>query len=92
MGPIRRAGERLRGSSAVIDERLDFARRLLRSQVDVLFATELEQRSPADRRELGDALEAATSWSTWQLLRTEQRCSVARARAVVARTLTALLT
>lgn len=91
MGPIRRAGERLRGSSAVIDERLDFARRLLRKQLDVLFAEELGKRSPAERRELGDALEAATSWSTWQLLRTEQGCSIARARAVLARTLTALL-
>jgi AcrR family transcriptional regulator len=92
MTPVRRVGERLRGRSPVIDERLAFARRLLRSQLARLFEIELTGRDPADRRDLLDAVEAAASWSTWNLLRTEQRCSVARARAVMARTLTALLT
>lgn len=92
MGPVRRAGERLRGSSAVIDERLDFARRLLRDQVELVFSTELAAQSPIDRRDLLDAVEVATSWSTWRVLRTEQRCSIARARGVMTRTLTALLT
>jgi AcrR family transcriptional regulator len=92
MTPVRRAGERLRGRSPVIDERLGFARRLLRSQLEELFEPELAELDGAARRDVLDAIEAATSWRIWELLRTEQRCSVARARAVTTRTLTALLT
>jgi len=92
MTPVRRVGERLRGRSRVIDGRLEFARRLLRSQVEELFALELRSARGAARRDLVDAVEAATSWSTWNLLRTEQGCTVARARSVMIRTLTALLT
>jgi AcrR family transcriptional regulator len=91
MTPIRRVAERLRGQSAIIDERLRFARGLLRAQVEVLFAGELAARPANERRDLLDALELATAWGTWELLRTEQRCSVTRARAVMARTLRALL-
>jgi AcrR family transcriptional regulator len=91
MTPVRRVGERLRGRSPVIDERLAFARELLRDQVATLFAPELQREAGAARRDLLDAVEAATSWSNWNLLRTEQGCSVARARAVVTRTLTGLL-
>ena len=92
MTPVRRAGERLRRRSPVIDERLRFARRLLRSQLEVLFEPELALFAGSDRRDVLDAVEATASWSTWNLLRTEQRCSVTRARTVVIRTLTALLT
>lgn len=92
MTPVRRVGERLRGRSAVIDERLELARRLLRSQLEQLFDPELRELRGAARRDLLDALEAAASWSTWRLLRAEQGCSVARARTVMTRTLTALLT
>jgi AcrR family transcriptional regulator len=91
MTPIRRVGERLRGRSGIIDERLGFARRLLRTQLEVVFGAELEAQSASERRELLDALEIATAWGTWDLLRTDQLCSVARARAVMARTLRALL-
>ena len=91
MTPVRVVGERLRGRSEVIDERLEFARELLRSQVTTLFEPELTRESGATRRDLLDAVEVATSWSTWNLLRTDQGCSVARARAVFTRTLTALL-
>ena len=91
MTPVRFVGERLRGRSEVIDERLEFARELLRSQVTTLFEPELDRESGAARRDLLDAVEVATSWSTWNLLRTDQGCSVARARAVMTRTLVALL-
>lgn len=91
MTPVRRVGERLRGQSAVIDERLEFARNLLRGQVATLFAPELDGVAGTERRVLLDAVEATTSWRTWDLLRTEQGCSIARARAVLSRTLTALL-
>jgi TetR/AcrR family transcriptional regulator of autoinduction and epiphytic fitness len=91
MTPVRLAGERLRGRSAVIDERLAFARELLRDQVATLFEPELATETGSARRDLLDAVEAASSWSNWNLLRTEQGCSVARARAVMVRTLTGLL-
>jgi AcrR family transcriptional regulator len=91
MTPVRVVGERLRGRSDVIDERLEFARELLRSQVATLFEPELAHETGTGRRDLLDAVEVATSWSTWNLLRREQGCSVARARAVTTRTLTALL-
>lgn len=91
MTPVRRAGERLRDTSPVIAERLDFARRVLRRQLEVLFAPELDPVTQGTRREILDALELASSWRAWDLLRTQQRCSVARARAVVTRTVSALL-
>lgn len=91
MTPVRRAGERLRDTSPVIAKQLGFARRVLRRQLEVLFAPELEALAPGFRREVLDAIEVASSWRTWDVLRTEQRCSVARARAVVTRMVTALL-
>jgi TetR/AcrR family transcriptional regulator, regulator of autoinduction and epiphytic fitness len=91
MTPVRVVGERLRGRSEVIDERLEFARELLRSQLTTLFEPELARQIGTARRDLLDAIEVATSWGTWNLLRADQGCSVARARAVVTRTLTALL-
>jgi AcrR family transcriptional regulator len=91
MTPVRRAGERLRGESQVIDERLGYARRVLRSQLATLFADELAATDGAERRDLLDAIEAAASWRTWDQLRTEQRCSIARARAVMSRMLAGLL-
>jgi AcrR family transcriptional regulator len=91
MTPVRRAAERLRGRSPVLEERLRFARGVLRAQLEELFAPELAQYSGSERRDVLDAVELATSWRAWDLLRTEQKCSVARARAVMMRTLTALL-
>jgi hypothetical protein len=64
---------------------------VLRAQLATLFADELAAVAGAERRDLIDALEVAGSWRTWDQLRTEQRCSVARARAVVIRTLSGLL-
>ncbi len=43
MTPVRVVGERLRGRSEVIDERLEFVRELLRSQVTTLFEPELDR-------------------------------------------------
>lgn len=63
----------------------------LSREVEATFAPELAGRSEADRRELLDALDAATSWAAWDVLRSDRGASVERARAVVARTLTALL-
>jgi AcrR family transcriptional regulator len=92
MTPVRRVAEQLRGRSPAIDERLAYARRLLRRQLEVLFAPELQALDAPARRDVLDALDAAASWQTWYLLRGDQKCSVARARAVMARTVRALLT
>jgi AcrR family transcriptional regulator len=91
MTPVRRVAEQLRGRSPAIDERLAYARRLLRRQLEILFAAELGALDATSRRDVLDAVEAAASWNTWHLLRSDQKCSVARARAVMTRTLRALL-
>lgn len=63
----------------------------LREEVGRAFAPELDTASPGERRELLDALAAAASWNVWDALRAEAGDSPDRARAVVVRTLTALL-
>jgi AcrR family transcriptional regulator len=63
----------------------------LSREVEATFAPELRGRSDADRGELLDALDAAASWATWDVLRSDRGVPVERARAVVVRTLTALL-
>jgi TetR/AcrR family transcriptional regulator of autoinduction and epiphytic fitness len=63
----------------------------LRQEVEAAFAPELAAASPPDRREVLDALATAASWGAWDALRGEAGDSPNRARAVVVRTLTALL-
>jgi AcrR family transcriptional regulator len=60
------------------------------AQVEALFAAEL----PADprlRQELVQAVTMASTWGSWSILRQHMGLGVARARAVMTRTLTALL-
>jgi len=89
--PVRLVGERLKGRSPNIAARLDLGRRALRRQLADLFAPELGDLTPAARRDRLDALEAATSFATWHLLRTDQQLSSRRARAVLQLTTEALL-
>lgn len=63
----------------------------LSGEVEATFAPELAGRPEPDRRDLLDALDAAASWATWDLLRSDRGVSAERARAVVVRTLAALL-
>lgn len=91
MRPVRSVAERLRDRSAPIAAGLDRSRRLLREQVRGVFAPELEARSGPDRRDLFDALEAATSFALWQQLRVDQGLSKARATAAMDRSVRALL-
>ncbi|MDX1650244.1 MAG: TetR/AcrR family transcriptional regulator [Myxococcota bacterium] len=62
-----------------------------RADVARVFAPELDGLAPAARAERLEALAAAASAPTWEMLRRSRGLSVARARAVVARTLSALL-
>jgi hypothetical protein len=70
------------------------ARELIRRQRDdvaAVFAGELAGLEAAERGELTEALAAAVSPSTWEHLRASRGLSLARARAVMQRSLAALL-
>ena len=62
-----------------------------RAEAERVFAPELDARSAAERKEVVRALGAATDWNTWEALRAHQGLSVADARAVMRRTIRALL-
>jgi AcrR family transcriptional regulator len=85
--PVRRAAMLSVHESPTIARRLARLGRMMRAQLSSLFARELV-RAPGETL---DALDACTSWDLWERLRTQQRCSVASARRVVALSLHALL-
>ncbi|MCP5067889.1 MAG: TetR/AcrR family transcriptional regulator [bacterium] len=62
-----------------------------REEVERLFRRELTRGSSAQQLETAEALAAATSPLTWEVLRRSQGLSMRRARAVMKRTLAALL-
>ncbi|MGC4807590.1 TetR/AcrR family transcriptional regulator [Micromonospora sp. DT233] len=62
----------------------------VRDEVEQLFAAELE-RAGAGRQQLVDALVATSMWPTWSLLRDGLGLGVDAARAVMTRTVAALL-
>ena len=68
-----------------MSERLAEIRAWLREELEAVFDRELARRSPADRRDLVAALDVATSWEAWNLLREVEGCSVPRARRIVVR-------
>ena len=80
----RRHALRLAPTSPTIAKGLAQSRRFLRRQVERVFAAELDQAG-ADRGEILDALAAASSWETWELLRTGHDLSRPAATRVVAR-------
>jgi TetR/AcrR family transcriptional regulator of autoinduction and epiphytic fitness len=63
-----------------------------RLEVESAFAPELAAVPADERAELLDAVAAASSWTMWDSLRSESGGSPDRARAVMGRTLRALLT
>lgn len=60
------------------------------AQIEALFATELPA-DPRVRQELVQAMTMASTWGSWSILRQHMGLGVSRARAVMARTLTSLL-
>jgi len=60
-------------------------------EVERLFQPELRDLSPGQQAEILEALSAATSPLLWEYLRRSRGSSIARARAVMRRTLTAIL-
>jgi AcrR family transcriptional regulator len=84
--PVRRAALLSAHESRTIAANLDALNRLLRSQLAVLFARELD--GDADRL---DAVDAVCSWDAWNRLRSAQGCSVSRAQRVLVQVLDELL-
>ena len=64
---------------------------LQREQVERLFLSDLDGLSAEVRSETVEAMSAATSPLTWEYLRRSRGLSMQRARAVVKRTISALL-
>jgi AcrR family transcriptional regulator len=89
--PVRRAALLSEPFSPGIAERLNWMRRRDREEVARVFATELAERTRADRNGLLAAIAAATTWAVWETLRSHQQLSPLMARRVVQRTLRALL-
>lgn len=81
VGPVK--GEAMRVGRALMREQRD--------RVAAIFAPELAALAPADRAELVEALDAAVAPGAWEHLRASRGLSPARARAVMARSLRALL-
>jgi TetR/AcrR family transcriptional regulator, regulator of autoinduction and epiphytic fitness len=87
IAPVRRAALLSVHESPTIARRLGHAGKLLRRQVEALFAVEL----PSLPATTLDAIDLCTSWDAWDRLRTQQRLSVAAARRVLVSMLHALL-
>ena len=62
------------------------------SQVVTLYSQDVDDLTTAERRDLFDAIDAATSFDTWAHLRSHRGLSAARSAAVVKRTVLTLLT
>jgi TetR/AcrR family transcriptional regulator, regulator of autoinduction and epiphytic fitness len=86
IAPVRRAGMLVVHSSPTIAANLRMLARRQRAQVAQTFAGEL-----AGSNELLDAADLLLAWESWERLRTQQGCSPARARRVLAATLARLL-
>jgi AcrR family transcriptional regulator len=91
IAPVRRVAIHLSHTRPIVVEQLAQAYAAARAQVADVFAPELSRADPRRRLLLLDALDLATSWTTWDTLRTNQGCSVDRTRKVITEILTALL-
>ena len=91
IAPVRRAALLQEPFSREIAARLRWVRDRGQREVERVFGAELARRSPADRREIVHGLTAASSWSTWEALRSHQALSVAQARRTMQRMIVALL-
>jgi TetR/AcrR family transcriptional regulator of autoinduction and epiphytic fitness len=69
IAPVRLIGERLAASSPLIAEGLDRHHRILRAQVESVFAPELSGLSNRDAADALNALDVVSSWESWDQLR-----------------------
>lgn len=88
--PIHRAGRLVRDEQPFVAASMEQSRRRARSQVEQVFAQELARtEAPSSDADLIEQLEAATSWTTWDMLRTEQGLDPVTAERLVGRMLEA---
>jgi TetR/AcrR family transcriptional regulator of autoinduction and epiphytic fitness len=64
---------------------------VVRTEIEALFAAELDAGGPPAREQLLFALTVSTTWSAWSMLRDELELSAEEAQAIMVRTVTALL-
>jgi TetR/AcrR family transcriptional regulator, regulator of autoinduction and epiphytic fitness len=89
--PVRRSALLNEPFSTHSRDGIQAFRAFKRAEAERVFAIELHACPAAERDELRSALGAATDWSTWEALRSHQELSVDDARAVMRRTIVALL-
>lgn len=91
ISPYRRAAVLVENSSEAVAAGLAMAREAARAQLELVFAPELGALGPSERAELLAALDAVCAWPFWETLRSYQGLDPDAARAVLLRTLVALL-
>jgi AcrR family transcriptional regulator len=82
VAPVRRAAINVAATSPVIQDGLDRTTREMRRQLAATFAPELQG---TDRKERLAALDAATSFATWDQLRREQGLGASATTRIVTR-------
>jgi len=90
--PVRRAALLYEPFSEEVARRLGWIRGIRRQEIERMFTAELSPLQVEHRREIVAALSAASSWATWNELRTRHDLDMVAARRTVTRSLTALLT
>ena len=91
IGPVRRVAVRTAHRAPAIARGLDRHRRLTRTQTRATFAPELSALPARDRIVVAEAIEAATSWETWDGLRSGRGLSPTAATRVMRRLLAGLV-
>ena len=89
--PMRRATLHVVDASTLVSDQLAETRTWMREELEAVFDRELSRRAGPDRRDLVAALDVATSWEAWNLLREVEGCSVPRGRRILVRVMTQLL-
>lgn len=88
--PIHRAGRLVRHEHPFVAASMEQSRRRARAQVEQVFAAEIAGTGASEPdADLVEQLEAATSWTTWDMLRTEQGLDPVAAERLVGRMLEA---
>jgi TetR/AcrR family transcriptional regulator, regulator of autoinduction and epiphytic fitness len=89
--PLRRAALLQEPFSEEVRRQLKWARDAKRAEPLRIFRAELDRVGEQARSDVEAALGAATSWASWDSLRTHQELGVEDARAAMERTIVALL-
>jgi hypothetical protein len=85
--PMRRVALRVAERADQVADKLAEARLWGRTELEQVFAAELDRHGPSERRDLVAAMSTVASWEAWNVLRAHEGCSVARARAITERLL-----